>query len=108
VLVVSATDEIAVSAPLQDEVATDAGEQKQQEEFEQSVNEETPPPIIADVPTSNNVNEQAVSSNGKRQQETRKKRATKDESDALQQVDAAPGERKRARPRARKKSQAEE
>jgi len=106
--VVSAAEESAVSEPLQDEVATDENELNPQDESVQPNDEEMPQPVIADEQTLNDANDTSVLSNGKVRQGTRKKRATKEGSDALQQVDATPGERKRSRPRARKKSQVEE
>jgi threonine dehydrogenase-like Zn-dependent dehydrogenase len=106
--VVSAAEESAISEPLQDEVATDESKLNPQEEPMQPNDEEMPQPVTTDEQTLNDANETSILSNGKVRQGTRKKRATKEEPDALLQVDATPGERKRSRPRARKKSQIEE
>jgi threonine dehydrogenase-like Zn-dependent dehydrogenase len=106
--VVSTAEESAVSEPLQAEVAIDESESNPQEEPVQTNDEEMPQPVIANEQTLNDANDTGILSNGKARQGTRKKRATKEGSDALLQVDATPGERKRSRPRARKKSQVEE
>jgi threonine dehydrogenase-like Zn-dependent dehydrogenase len=131
----STTDEIAVSVPLQDEIAFDevvvnevvaadevvaaeiatdeiVANQVTTAETVQDWQKEPVPLMNEEIPQTDeqilsNANEPAASSNGKARQGTRKKRATKEGSDTLEQVDATPVERKRSRPRARKKSQVE-
>jgi threonine dehydrogenase-like Zn-dependent dehydrogenase len=109
-MLASATDESVVSAPVPDEQETAESEQNRQDEPVQPIDGETSPLVIVDEQTSNNADDQPATdlADGKARRGTRKKRATKEGSDALEQVDATPDERKRSRPRARKKSQAEE
>ncbi len=106
----SGNEERVIAEAAQSEKEPAESEQSWQEEPVQPIDGEPLQPVIADEQILNNVDEQPETalSDGKVRQGARKKRATKEGSEALEQVDATPGERKRSRPRARRKSQAEE
>jgi threonine dehydrogenase-like Zn-dependent dehydrogenase len=82
--------------------------QERQEEHAQPITEEIAQPVIVDEQTLNHANNSTTLSNGKARPGTRKKRATKEGSDALEQVDAPPVVRKRSRPRARARKNSQE